>query len=299
MSKVLFLISTLFLSLQVKASRYDDIVNQLLLIKKNSPNYVNIVSLGKNDQDQNILALKIEFPIQNEKINQLVVAAHHGNETLSVPVSLEFAGQVLNILKNPDHPFHTNFKNKRFHVIPALNISGINNNRREEYDIEGISHDPNRDYPDACNKTKKNFKLKSTSLLTRYIYNNKIVSAATVHGYIGTLTFPWGMFTKNTHTHDHQSFLDLTQYAVKANSYEVGTHADLIYPAEGSFEDYMYLGFGIWTVLLEIDHNPNISKDANSLVRFFYASPNSRSNQHQHTADCKSMRRNYTPMSRP
>lgn len=299
MHKLLLLLSVLIFGLQVKANRYDDIIHQMLLIKKHSPSFVNIVSIGKNDQDQNILALKIEFPIQKNKVDQLVVAAHHGNESLSVPVSLEFAGQVLQILKNTEHPFHSSFKNKRFHIIPALNISGINNNRREEYDIEGISHDPNRDYPDACNKTKKNFKLKSTSLLTRYIYNNNIVSAATVHGYIGTLTFPWGMFTKNTHTHDHQTYLNISQFAVKANSYQVGTHADQIYPAEGSFEDYMYLEFGIWTVLLEIDHNPNISKDAHSLIRYFYASPNTRSKQHQHTANCKSIRKNYTPMSRP
>ena len=287
----------------IQASPYQDLADSMLAFQQQNSSVVDLISIGNNDEGNAILAFRFRFPESRQnKVHHLLVGTHHGNEQLSVNVAMEFARQLAYILKTSNDPHHNIFKNFELTVVPVLNISGYNYGRRRERSRMGHDLDPNRDYPDPCVADKKSFQLKSTQNLVNYMVTKNTVAAASIHGYIGTFTFPWGIYTDNSKTLDHIAFQSMASYAVQANGYRVGTHADVIYPATGAFEDYAYAGFGIWSVLLEIDHAPDIAKDAYSLIRYFSAAPKQRSQNFDHTGSCTALRNGFgprTPRSRP
>lgn len=276
---------------------YDRIKNELQKINNQYPNNAQIISLGKNDSSQDILGIKIfsnknlqqierqnsikgrqELPIA---INHLAVGVHHGNEADSADVLLVFANKVLKIITDANDPLNSKYKNYIFHIFPVLNISGFNINSRYEKNASGVSIDPNRDYPDPC-FNNSSFRLKSTANLANYIEKNNIIGAVTTHGYIGTFTFPWGTYAKNTHSDDYDFFLNITTESVIFNNYQVGTHTDVIYSAVGAFEDWAYHKHGIWTTLLELERSANLADDSATLVKYFSLLPSERSKNHQH-----------------
>jgi hypothetical protein len=228
---------------------------------------------------------------RGENLNQatvqhLVVAAHHGDETLSVAVALEFIQQALSAMNDPASPYHLDTLGKTFHVIPVLNIGGYNADRREERDASGRSFDPNRDYDDPCGGGMK-FNLASTKALALYLIRQEITAAVTIHGYIGTFTFPWGTFSDQTLTPDHDLFVTVSEAVSEINGYRIGTHADVIYPTNGAFEDWAYHELGVWTTLLEIRRRPDKVKDAQGLLRYFGRVPQELSAFHDHLGDCR------------
>ena len=122
----------------------------------------------------------------------------------------------------------------------------------------------------------------------------------TIHGYVGTFTFPLGIWTDNFHTEHHQKLTDWGELAVQHNNYRVGTHGEMIYPAAGSYEDWAYIELGVWSFLLEMDWEYNLTNDSKMLMSFFYHSPLKRAQTHRHNGNCT---RNFTaknlPLSRP
>ena len=277
-------------------SRYEKVLNEMNDLAKNN-DLVSTFVLGKNDHGDDIIGIEVGYPGPG-KTNHLVVGTHHGNELDAAVVPMEFANQALDILNDAGNPLFGLFSGYKFIIVPVLNIRGYNKARREERDANGKSHDPNRDYPDAC-VDKENFKLESTRLIAEFVRNSSIVAAVTVHGYIGTFTFPWGMKTSDYETPDHDLYMKWSKLAVKHNGYRVGTHGGLIYPATGSFEDWAYNELGIWTILLEIKYNANLKKDATSLIEFFAQVPKQRSNFHDHLGNCRDRMKYNFPVSRP
>lgn len=269
---------------QAFAGRYDNIVDQLEDLQRRYSTFAQMVTMGRNDQGTPIRGLRIEVPNSGDKTNQLVVGTHHGNEHDAAPMSVAFAEEVLNTFETRGE-YYAELKDDVFFVFPVLNISGYDTRRRTEKSSTGRWLDPNRDYPDACAQ-KDDFQLKSTTSLSRFVYDNDIVGSITVHGYVGTFTFPWGFYTEDTHSPDHNHFMDITKYAVEANGYRVGTHKDVIYPASGSYEDWAYLEHGVWVALLEMKRFPNYDKDVEAMMRFFTAVPDQRSNYHNHDGAC-------------
>jgi len=166
-----------------------------------------------------------------------------------------------------------------------LNISGYNAGQREERNSTGRSFDPNRDYPDPCGN-QSTYNLNSTDALSKYMISENIIGAVTIHGYIGTFTYPWGTYTDQRETPDNDIFKVVTAQAARVNSYRTGTHAGVIYPTFGAFEDWAYHALGVWTALLEIKSQPNISQDARALVSYFGAIPQERSQYHEHLGNC-------------
>lgn len=262
---------------------YDQVKARMAAVAARNPDLVSRIVLGINDQGVEIEGLRIGQPLGNV-INHLVVGAHHGNEQKSTDVALAFIDQM--VKKKKRHgKMAVNFDNVVVHVIPVLNVSGYNANRREETDGSGRSFDPNRDYPDPCGNSSV-FNLNSTEALSKYMISENIVGAVTIHGYIGTFTFPWGTYTEQTMTPDHEIFQTVTAQATRVNRYRTGTHADVIYPTVGAFEDWSYHALGVWTVLLEVKNNPNVVQDASSLVAYFAAIPLERSQYHEHLGAC-------------
>jgi hypothetical protein len=265
-----------------QAARYDVTLKEIDELAK-LPN-VDKFLLGKNDQNENIygLIIKGQEPIVN---HHLVVGTHHGNELRAAEVPILFAKDIISVLQNPNHPHFAKLNKSHFHIVPVLNINGYNRAIREELDSSRRSHDPNRDYPDPC-ATKVDYRLKSTKLISEYIINNNIVAAVSIHGYIGTFTFPWGIFTDTYETEHHQELLHWGEEAAKVNGYKVGSHGGLIYPTAGAFEDWAYYQLGVWSFLLELDRNADMKKDAKTLTEFFALAPSNRAISHAHEGKC-------------
>lgn len=272
-----YLILFFFISTPVfSSSNYDKVMSTVTkLTNKNS--HLDKFTLGKNDQGKQIFGVLYKGS-SRVKTNHLVVSTHHGNEVLSADLAVEF----LEFLAKSGSD---KFKDKNIFIIPVLNIGGYNIENREEIDANGISHDPNRDYPDPCIQ-KKNFKLKSTAHLSRLVKENDIVGAITIHGYYGSLTYPWGIYTDQYETLDHEIFNSKAALAVKDNSYVVGTHADILYPAGGAFEDWAYFELGVWSLLVELENSPKFEDDISMLVSSINSFPKTRSSDHRHLGRC-------------
>lgn len=282
---LLFLV-TLVSSNLWAASAYDDILKRLTELSQYPD--TGLFSLGKNDQGQDIVGLIIGNP-NSGMTKHLVVGTHHGNERMSAIVPLLFAEK---ILAQRD-------RDAVYFVIPVLNISGYNRNSRQETGADGRSYDANRDYEDAC-ATKVDFKLKSTSLISQLVERENIIGAVTVHGYVGTFTFPWGTTVKPYETQDDALMVDLAKKAVVHNNYKIGTHGGAIYPASGAFEDWAYFKLGVWSFLLEIKNpSSDLNKDANSLVQFFRDVPRERSQNVGQRVNCVARILGYRNDSRP
>lgn len=267
------LLMMLLFSFSSFAADYDKILTRLKEIDT-LPNTA-LFTLGQNDQGTDIVGI-ILGDANTARQKYLVVGTHHGNEKAAAIVPLHFAEETLKNLKNDEVYF----------VIPVLNISGYNRSRREETGSDFKTHDPNRDYEDACT-VKEDFKLQSTRLLAELIERENIVTAVTVHGYIGTFTFPWGTNAKEYETRDHLFLAEWAKKSVSLNNYQTGTHGGAIYPAAGAFEDWAYFKHGVWSYLLEIKSPySDLKKDALSLVEFFKHSPHERSRHLGQKVNC-------------
>ncbi len=272
MKTMLFLFLSL-INISAFADDYDKILSRLNELDK-LPN-TTLFSLGKNDQGRDIMGIVVG-DASRAKVKHVVVGTHHGNERASAEVPLYFSEM---IAKSFD-------SSVLYYVVPVLNISGYNVSRRGETGSDGEVHDSNRDYEDACT-TKQDFNLKSTTLIAELIEREEIVSAVSVHGYIGTFTFPWGTEARNYATQDDAFFTEWAKKSVKINNYKIGTHGGAIYPATGAFEDWAYYKLGVWSFLLEIrSPSSDLKKDAASLVEFFKNSPSERSRNVGQQVNC-------------
>lgn len=260
-------------SLSAFADDYDKIVARLNTLDQ-LPN-TTLFSLGKNDQNRDIMGI-IVGDQSRAKIKHVVVGTHHGNERAAAEVPVFFAELVINSYD----------PSVLYYIIPVLNISGYNVYRRGETGHDGDVHDSNRDYQDACT-TKQDFVLKSTTLIAELIEREDVVTAVSVHGYVGTFTYPWGTEARDYATADDAFFTAWAKKAVKINNYKVGTHGGAIYPATGAFEDWAYYKLGVWSFLLEIKSpSSDLRKDAQSLVEFFKHSPTERSRNVGQQVNC-------------
>jgi len=276
----------------LSAAEYDRIITAMQTLVNANPAYVQLMDIGKNDQNVLIQGIRIQNPNYLEeptKVPQLVVGAHHGNERTSADLAMNFANKVVAKMKDPNCAEYAKISRSVFYIIPVLNIGGFNSNSRYEKNASGTSIDPNRDYPDPC-AGNTYYRLASIRNLAYFVEQNNIVGAITIHGYVGTFTHPWGMYTSNYQTADHALFKTMTAQAVKANGYVSGTHGDIVYPASGSFEDWAYHKFGVWCILMEIKStSSDLNKDADCFMIYFTLVPDTRSSNHVHPSEnCRS-----------
>ncbi len=213
---------------------------------------VSLIEIGPSDSGKKIKGLKIGFG-DNEN---LVVATHHGNEYGSTEVALAFAKD---LAEKP-------IENKVVYVIPVLNIGGYNRKSRYETGENG-SYDPNRNYPGPCG-TEGPFTLKSIKSMDRFLANTNIVASATLHTYWPVVAYPWGNSTMNFSTPYDDIFKNLSLSATFLSHYETGFSGTTIYPADGTFEDYAFWKYGIWSLLFELgnSHFPG-QEDIDNMIR--------------------------------
>jgi len=259
--------------------KYSDVVAELNSLVKAHPQTVQSFILGDSDSGEKILGVQIG----NGPVHNLVVSTHHGNEYGSTEVALAFAQA---IAAKP-------IANQTVYVIPVLNIGGYNAHNRNE-DTENDTFDPNRNYPSPCG-TEGPFTLKDTAALAKFIADKNIIASATLHTFSPAVTYPWGLATNDLTTGYESIFKNLVTQATLDSHYPTGNTTELIYPANGSFEDYAFLQHGIWSLLFELGstHTPDASETAElirvnvpGLRRMLEAAPTERAQNHAFTGKC-------------
>lgn len=273
-------ILSLFLLQTPSADNYNNILKSMDQIAITNPANVKVFTMGTNSQGQAIQGLKIG----SGPVNSLVVATHHGNEYGSTAVALGFAQELAS------HPI----QKQTVYVIPVLNISGYNRADRYEKNVQGLMTDPNRDYPSPC-KTDAPYQLKSTEALSKFLIDKNIQISATLHTYWPAVVYPWGISTTDLSTPYEDQYKLLVAAATAESKYQTGNNTQILYPADGTFEDYAYFKHGIWSLLFELgfSHNPDpiavknmIQANTPGLRRFLEESPTVRVTQHKFIGHC-------------
>ena len=260
-------------------TKYDEIKKYLRAIEAQFPHNAKLISIGLSDSGEQIEGLRIG----NGAIKNLVVGTHHGNEYGSTEVAKGFARSVA----------ETPLAGQTLFVIPVLNIKGYNSGIRWESIADG-SHDPNRDYPGPCG-TEGPFKLKSTAALAKFIDEQGIVGSATLHTYSPAVLYPWGISTHDLATPYDPLFKQLVADATVESHYATGNSTALLYPADGTFEDYAFWKHGVWSILFELgsSHSPGnaavqemIKVNVPGMRRMFDQVPSERAQNHAFTGKC-------------
>jgi len=273
-------ILSLFLLQAPSVNNYAQVLKTMDQIAATNPMNVQVFTMGTNSQGQAIKGLKIG----TGSVNSLVVGTHHGNEYGSTAVALGFAQE---LAKNP-------IQKQTVYVIPVLNISGYNRNDRFEINDKQSTTDANRDYPSPC-KQDVPYQLKSTEALAQFLIDKNIQISATLHTFWPAVVYPWGISTTDLSTPYDDQYKSLVAAATVESKYQTGNNTQLLYPADGTFEDYAYFKHGIWSLLFELgfSHNPDaqaiknmIDVNTPGLRRFLEQSPTVRVTQHEFKGHC-------------
>ncbi|MCB0350919.1 MAG: carboxypeptidase [Bdellovibrionales bacterium] len=264
--------------------QYKDVVQYLQNLEKKYPQVAEVFILGDSDSGEQILGIRIG----TSGIENLVVGTHHGNEYGSTEVALAFAGD---LAANP-------IVGQIVYVVPVLNISGYNAGLRSEQNYAGRKFDPNRDYIGPCKEKSiygDSFNLKSTTALAAFLKHTNIINSATLHTYHPGVLYPWGLSTNDLDTGYNDLFIELGQAATTYSKYTVGNSTDILYPAEGTYEDYAFWQHGIWSMLFELGytHSPSdnqirdmVAVNVPGIRKMFEIAPTVRAPRHHFSGAC-------------
>ncbi|MBC7693534.1 MAG: carboxypeptidase [Methylotenera sp.] len=264
--------------------QYSDVQVFLRELVKSHPKQVQLFTIGQNEAGDAIEGVKIG----SGAISNLVVSTHHGNEYGSTEVALAVADS---LAQNP-------LKGQAVFVIPVLNVSGYNHRVRWEI-LSGHSWDPNRNYPGPCG-TEGPFTLKSTQALASFIDHEKIVTSATLHTFHPAVVYPWGMGTPDLSTPYDDLFKEMVQGAALESKYPTGNSTELIYAANGAYEDYAFWKHGIWSILFELgfSHDPSVADvqataqvNVPGIRRMLEQAPRTRAEKHGFSGTCDDSRK--------
>lgn len=263
-----------------QSTKYEAAINRLKATAAANAANAQLFTMGTNDQGQPIQGLKIG----NGATKALVVGTHHGNEYGSTEVALGFAAY---LAKAP-------IKDLTVFVIPVLNISGYNAGIRYERNLTKELVDSNRDYTGPC-KVGPSYKLKSTLALTQFLVSQNIAISATLHTFSPVVVYPWGISTHDLSTPYDAQYKKLVAAATVESRYKTGNNTEMLYAADGTFEDYAFWKHGIWSLLFELGttHNPSQQSVANMVAvnnpgikRFLEQAPRARATQFAFTGRC-------------
>lgn len=271
---LLFVVSVTF------AAKYDDIITKMNKLQADHPNEIKIITIGTNNNGNDILAMRISSTpelVDTSKIGLVVVATHHGNEGETSQIALDYSLKALALAETGNYEIY---------LIPVLNISGFNKNSRYENGF-----DPNRDYPAPC-KEDTPFKLKSTKALADLLDSRPFTASVTLHGFIGIVTYPWGMSTEDIYTADQSYYDILTAKVAGVAGYHYGNSTETIYGANGCYEDFVYSKYGLWSLLFEIadGSDSDVKKNVEAIDVFFKEINMSPSINHTFTGTCSESR---------
>ncbi|MFM8269650.1 MAG: M14 family zinc carboxypeptidase [Pseudomonadota bacterium] len=265
-------------------SRYSKIVKEMKSMEASHPGLAKVFSIGTNDEGTELYALRVSTSPQSvdpSKVGHFLVATLHGNEGGSTLLAMEFLKDLLQRYQS-DELYKSNLAQTEFTVLPVLNVSGFNRNSRYEH-----GQDPNRDYEGPC-QDKAPGKLKSIRTLMEYMGTRPFAATVTAHGYIGNFTYPWGFYTDNNKTLDENRYREVFRKVAEVNGYTYGNAGDIIYPANGTYEDYVYWKHGSWSLLLELRNGSakDVAGTVPAIARYFDLIDSSPSSKNQFSANC-------------
>lgn len=275
-----FVISARVYASDPAQTQYSDVKTFLQNLSATHPQTTRLIHVGASDSGDEILGVALG----SGAIHNLVVATHHGNEYGSTEVARAFAQS---LAENP-------ISHQTVFVIPVLNVTGYNSKQRHEYDANQKFFDSNRNYPSPCG-TEGPFTLKSTAALANFIDKENIVASATLHTFYPAVVYPWGLSTPDLATHYEEQFKLLAGWATEESHYPKGNSTDVIYAANGTFEDYAFWQHGIWSMLFELGHSHNPTRaDIDEMVkvnipglrRMLAQAPVVRAAEHKFTGKC-------------
>lgn len=263
---------------------YQGVTDFIHKLAQNYPQTTSLFTLGFSNTGIAIEGIKIG----NGSVRNMLVATHHGNEYGSTELALHFAEDVA----------RTPIVDHTMYVIPVLNIDGYNARQRWER-INGQSIDPNRDYPGPCG-TEGPFHSNSTKALADFIGKEGIIASATIHTFWPAAVFPWGLSSHDLDTPYTPIFMNMVNVATSASHYQKGNATDVIYAADGTYEDFAFWKYGIWSILFEVgnSHSPDI-KGLNQLVQenvpglrqMFEMAPKTLAPDHEFKGQCSAFMR--------
>lgn len=275
--------ATDFPTVELGPGNYKQVQRFMSDLVKLHPDTTRLFDLGPSDSGETIQGLIIAPKGATATVHNLVVATHHGNEYGATNVAKAFAASVA---ADP-------IPGQTIYVIPVLNIWGYDNDTREEL-LNGQYLDPNRNYPGPCG-TEGPFTLKDTADLANFIAREGIVASATLHTFSPAVVYPWGLASDDLATGHEDIFTMLVKTATLESHYQVGNSTEVIYPANGTYEDYAYWKHGIWSILFELgnSHTPDIAAEEDmistnvpGLRGMFAAAPRQRAVEHAFTGVC-------------
>jgi carboxypeptidase T len=260
---------------------YADIQAYLADVVRQYPANAQLFDLGMSDSGKMIQGVKIG----NGPVKNLVVATHHGNEYGSTEIAKGFAKATA---ADP-------IRGQTIFVIPVLNIGGYDRRQRQEA-AGGRSFDPNRNYPGPCG-TEGPLTLKSTKSLAAFVEREGIVTSATLHTFASMVLYPWGLSARGNDlkTPYDDFFIQLGKASALESGYQVGNSTELLYPADGTYEDYAFWKHGIWSLLFEAgsSHSPSqssvdqmVTQNVPGLRRMMTEAPTTRAEKHDFTGRC-------------
>jgi hypothetical protein len=249
-----------------------------------NPGLAKVFSIGTNDEGVDLYALRISTTPQEmdkSKIGQFLVATHHGNEGGSTEVAMEFMRDLIRRYQS-DELWRGQLGQTEWTLLPVLNVSGYNSNRRQEH-----GQDPNRDYPGPCTPNGYG-KLKSIRTLMSFLETRSFAGSITAHGYVGNFTYPWGFYTDNNKTLDENRYREIARKVADVNDYSYGNAGDAVYPANGCFEDYIYWKHGSWSLLLELrsGSQSDVKATVPAVATFYDLIDSTASSKNQFSANC-------------
>lgn len=265
------------------AKQYDSIVATLSELATLYPQNVEVFELAKANTGESIYGLKVG----HGEVHNLVVGTHHGNEYGSTEVAEALA---IDLAKNP-------IEGQTIYIIPVLNVNGYNSRSRLERTETGRRVDPNRDYPGPCG-TAGPFLLNSTRALADFMGSANIVNSVTLHTHFPAVLYPWGISTHDIDTEYTELFIELGIAATEFSKYQVGNSTALLYPADGTFEDFAFWQYGAWSLLFEMGttHYPSdkqveklIADNVPGVRKLFESAPTERALDHSFKGQCNGL----------
>lgn len=264
--------------------RYKTIVDKMKQFQAAHSDIAQLFSIGANDDGVDIYGLRISTTpqvVDPKKIGHVMVGTHHGNEGPAATFSVRFM-ELLLARYQSNELWQTTLADIEWSIIPVLNVSGYNANTRHEHGL-----DPNRDYPGPCISAPGG-KLKSIQQIMNFLKIRIFSGNVTVHGYDGSFTYPWGMNVTDPTTLDNNLFQQIFSKAATHNGYQVGNSGQVVYPAEGCYEDYIYWKHGHWSLLLELrdGSTSDIEKTAKAIAAYYDLLDSSPSTKNQFNTTC-------------
>ncbi|KAL7066154.1 hypothetical protein ACR3K2_34130 [Cryptosporidium serpentis] len=254
----------------IKQFNYNEINNHLNMLSKKYSDIMKLYTKKSSDKllcgNETCIFSTVQLTdfsiLKNDTPEILIHSGLHGDERLSVIISMELIESLCLAYKRGDLSIIYLLKNRSVWIIPMANSWGYYYNFRSEMDI-----DPNRDFPYDIDRDISCLR----GEITRYIYDlyneHLFQLGIAIHGGLKSISYGWGSYKhsilkmgkwKAKESPDNKAFMKIANALQISSSYmlgsypnnifrtfeffykEIGSLTDIVYPVHGGFEDWSY-----------------------------------------------------------